>query len=169
MPAPKGHPLWGNPRKPKKYTPKRLWEFALDYFTWCDKHPIMVIEQAKMPQRLTDSMVKSIKPSLIKSFMKQVVELPRPRAYSIEGLCLHLNISRSSFDRYSSGEEYKTYWDTCRAIKDIIDRQHFEYGMSNVFNAGIVTRKLGLADKKELSGENGEPIKIQQITGMVVK
>lgn len=148
MAAPKGHPLWGNPLKPKKYTPEQFWEGACEYFQWCEDNPIMVIEQSKMPQRLDASLAKTLKPSQIKGFMKQTIELPHPRAYSIEGLCIFLNIDMQTFYNYASNEEtYKTYFETCTRIRNIIDNQHFTGGMAGTFNAGIVTRKLGLAEK----------------------
>jgi len=92
MSAPKNHPRWGNPLNPKKYTPEDFWNGACDYFEWCNKNPIMVVEQTKMPQKLSDSMVRGMKPSMIKSFLKQTIELPHSRAYSIEGLCVFLNM-----------------------------------------------------------------------------
>jgi hypothetical protein len=149
MAAPKGHPLWGNPLKPKKYTPEQFWEGACEYFQWCEDNPIMVIEQSKMPQRLDASLAKTLKPSQIKGFMKQTIELPHNRAYSIERLCIYLNITRETFDNYSKSEGYETYFDICKRIREIIDSQHFEGGMAGTFNANIVTRKLGLIDKQQ--------------------
>lgn len=147
MPAPKGHPRWGNPLKPKKYSPERLWEGAKEYFEWCDNNPIMVAEQSKLPQRLTAAMTATMKPAMIKKFLTQLIDIPYKRPYTIEGMCLHLNISRETFDNYSNIEGYETYFDICRAIRRIIDTQHFEGGMVGQFNANIVTRKLGLAEK----------------------
>lgn len=150
MAAPKGHPLWGNPCKPKKYTPEQYWKGACDYFEWCDENPIIVVEQSKMPQRLDASLAKTLKPSQIKGFMKQTIELPHQRAYSIEGLCIFLNIDMQTYYNYASNSEtYKTYFDISTRIKNIIDNQHFIGGMAGTFNAGIVTRKLGLAEKTQ--------------------
>jgi hypothetical protein len=155
MAAPKGHPIWGNPRKPKKYTPDELWEGAISYFEWCNKNPIMVQEQSKMPQRLSDKMALSMKPSMIKKFLNQTVDLPHERAYTIEGLCIHLNISRETFDNYSKSKGYETYFDVCKRVREIIDNQHFTGGMAGIFNANIVTRKLGLKEQSDLSGNIG--------------
>jgi hypothetical protein len=59
-----------------------------------------------------------------------------------------LNIDTQTFYNYASGKkEYETYFDICTRIRNIIDSQHFEGGMAGTFNAGIVTRKLGLAEK----------------------
>lgn len=149
MPAPKGHPKWGDPRKPKKYTPDKLWDSAQEYFNWCDENPIITIEQSKMPQRLDSKMVKELKPAQIKGFMKQLVELPKQRAYSVEGLCIFLNISDETYFNYSKTEGYETYFGVCQRIKRIIDNQYFEGGMAGTFNANIVTRKLGLVEKQQ--------------------
>lgn len=155
MPAPKGHERWGNPLNPKKYTPEELWNGALDYFKWADENPWMKIEQSKMPQRLSPTMAKEMKSSLIKKFLSQVVEIPTQRPYTIEALCLHLNITRETFDNYSKEKGYETYFDICRAIRDIIDNNHLEGGMVGAFNANIVTRKLGLKEQSDLSGSIG--------------
>lgn len=150
MAAPKGHPLWGNPIKPKKYTPEQLWEGACEYFEWCNENPVIIVEQTKMPQKLDSSMMKTMKPAMVKAFLKQTIEMPHERAYTVEGLCIYLNISRETFYEYAKGEgTYNTYPDTCTRIKDIIDNQHFIGGMAGTFNAGIVTRKLGLAEKTQ--------------------
>lgn len=154
MVAPKGHPIWGNPRKPKKYTPQKYWEGACKYFDWSIKNPIKIIEQSKMPQKLPSNYKKETH-GPIKNFTKQVIELPHARAFSIERLCVFLNIHRSTFNNYLSGKGYETYFDISLRIKDIIDSQHFEGGMSGLFNAGIVTRKLGLAEKNDHTSSDG--------------
>lgn len=149
MAAPKGHPKWGNPLKPKKYTPTQLWEIAQEYFTWCDKNPIYTVEQSKMPQRLPSNYNKAIH-GTIKNFTQQIVKLPQPRAYSIEGFCTFADMDKVTFYNYESDDynkDDKTYFNVCLRVRQIIDDQHFTGGMAGTFNANIVTRKLGLADK----------------------
>lgn len=147
MAAPKGHPLWGNPCKPKKYSPEELWNKSLEYFEWVDNNPIMIVEQTKMPQRLDASMMKTMKPAMVKKFLTQTVELPHQRCYSLEGLCMFLNIDDDTFRNYSREVGYETYFEVCARIRKIIDKQHLEGGMAGTFNANIVTRKLGLVEK----------------------
>jgi len=91
-----------------------------------------------------------MKPAMIKAFLKQTVEMPLQRAYSIEGLSNYINIDPDTFSNYSNKEGYETYFGICTRIRKIIDDQHFTGGMAGTFNAGIVTRKLGLAEKKEV-------------------
>ena len=149
--------MWGNPVKPKKYTPMQLWKEACNYFNWCDNNPWMMIEQSKQPQRLPTNYDKA-KHGNIKNFLNQTVKLPHQRPYSIERLCNFLNISFQTFENYSKTEGYETYFEVSARIRQIIDAQHFEGGMVGAFNANIVTRKLGLAEKQELAGANGKGI-----------
>lgn len=161
MAAPKGHEKWGNPLKPKSYTPSQLWDKAIEYFTWCDKNPIQIVEQTKLPQRLDAQMAKTMKPAMIKAFLKQTVEMPHPRPYSIEGFCNFANICTSTFDNYQSegyNKDDQTYLGVCTRIRKIIDQQHFEGGMTGLYNANIVTRKLGLAEKKEMDLNIEQPL-----------
>lgn len=165
MAAPKGHPLWGNPLNPKKYTPETLWDKAVEYFEWCNKNPIKIIEQSKMPQRLPSNYSKETHGS-IKQFTKQTIELPHQRAYSIEGFCCFANISFQTFRNYESKEtekdgkvyenkDYITFLEVCKRIREIINYQHFSGGMAGIFNANIVTRKLGLSEKLDHGSSDG--------------
>jgi hypothetical protein len=137
MPAPKGHPLWGNPLKPKKLTPEELWEGAVNYFQWCNDNPWIK------------------KDWVGKDAMEVDREVQRP--YSISGLCIFLNISDDTFQNYCKVEGYETYFGICAHIKKTIDTQHFEGGMVGAFNANIVTRKLGLAEKQEIETNGNQP------------
>lgn len=133
MAAPKGHPLWGNPLNVKKLTPKELWEGACSYFEWCDKNPW-------------------IKEQWVGKDANYVEEkLQRP--YSIEALCVHLDISFDTFSNYSKKEGYETYFEVCSRIRKIIDAQHFEGGMVGAFNSNITSKKLGLVDKQEVDNK----------------
>jgi hypothetical protein len=157
MPAPKGHKMWGNPCKPKSYSPEELWTNACLYFEWVDANPWMMIEQSKQPQKLPTNYDKKLHGS-IKNFLNQIVKLPHARPYTIEGLCIYLNISAKTFRNYSDVAGYETYFPICSHIKTVIDNQQFDGGMVGAFNANIVTRKLGLADKQELTGKDGKDL-----------
>lgn len=138
MPAPKGHPLWGNPIKPKLYTPEGLWDKFVEYIDWSDANPI-------------------VSEDFIKGGMAagEKVLVNHSRAYSIERFCVFANMSDDTFSNYEKKEGYETYFGVCKRIRKIIDSQHFEGGMAGVFNANITTRKLGLKEQNELSGSIG--------------
>ena len=134
MPAPKGHKLWGNPCKPKLYQPDELWDKAVEYFEWCDSTPWYRNE--------------------FNAKVGDIIEIPTQRPYSIEAFCIFANMTADTFNNYSKKEGYETYFGVCSHIRKIIDSQHFEGGMVGAFNANIVTRKLGLAEKVENENNN---------------
>lgn len=145
MPAPKGHELWGNPLKPKSYTPQEFWDKACEYFEWCKKHPWVKREQKKGN---TSFNVKGDFKASAKA-LSGIVEIPVERPYSIEGFCIYAGINKQTFYNYAKKEGYETYFDICAYIQQVIDTQHFEGGMTGAFDAGIVARKLGLAEKRQ--------------------
>lgn len=130
MAAPKGHPLWGNPLNPKKLSPEELWEGACNYFKWCEDHPIVI-----------EDFIKS------GTMGGEKVYMNHSRAFSIERLCIFLDIDEQTFANYSKASGYETYFGTCSRIRKIIDSQHFEGAMSGTFNANIAAMKLGLQQK----------------------
>jgi hypothetical protein len=140
MPAPKGHPLWGNPINPKKYTPEEVWNEFVDYVEWAKTNPWK-------------------KQDFIKSgeMAGQIVELAIERPLSIEGFCLYAGITSRTFKNYSSAEGYETYFQICTHIKDICDAQNTEGGMVGAFNASLVAMRLGLKQRNDITS-NGEAI-----------
>ena len=138
MPAPKGHPRWGNPLKPKKYTPEALWEKALEYFEWCDNSPWHKNEAIK-----SGDMAGSI------------IEVPTKRPYTKEGLCVYLNISLQTLLNYESAENYETHFEVTKHINNIIRANQLEGASVGAYNPSIISQLLGLVNKQsvEHSGE----------------
>lgn len=136
MPAPKGHPLWPSLekfRKPKIFeTPEDLLETAVQYFQWCTDNPM-------------------IKRDFIRSGPKggEIVDIKTDRPFLIEGFCNFAGITTKTFDNYSKKKEYENYFQVCHAIREVIFRQNLEGGLVGGFNAMLVARKLGIADKLE--------------------
>lgn len=130
------------PYKPRAYaTPELFKEACENYFDWIDQNPI-------------------IKNEAIKSGLDagRIIQIPTQRPYLIEGLCDHLGISYITFLNYESKEEYKEYFSVCAYVRQRIYRQNLEYGYSGAFDAGLVARKLGIADKKEMDARIQTPV-----------
>ena len=134
--APLGHPLWGNPVKPKYYSPDELWLAACEYFEWAKQDPI-------------------IKKDFIKSgdYAGQKVDIELDRPFSLEALCIHINISFQTFLNYERDQK-QTYFDVITRIREIINVNNFDGGMVGIFNQNIVIRKLGLTEKIENENKN---------------
>lgn len=161
MAAPKGNNFYELRNKSGRgrlyESPNELWEDATDYFDWCDDNPWMKNEQLK-------------KPTIIKNIdgdeeLVTLCQIPTARPYTISGLCLYLHIDEETFSNYGSKEGYEDFFGIVTRIRLAIYNQKYEGAAVGAFNPSIIARDLGLADKKEHSGE----LSITQITGMRVE
>ena len=156
-PAPKKHEMWGNPVKPKRYTPEELWERSIEYFEFVDDNPWMLVEQVIKPQKMPKNYNKR-QYGPIKNYLNQIILIPKAIPYTIKGLCNYLNISLSTFKRYSNDVLYETHWPVSTRVREIIYAQQLTGAMSGFFNSRIVMSQLGLANKKEISIKEPLPI-----------
>lgn len=134
MPAPKGNKFWmirdESGRKPIFDNPGELWNRATEYFQWCDDNPWMK----------HDFKGKDVEEVLI----------PTQRPYTQSGLCVFLNISEDTFRNYSDKSKHKDFLEVTSRISKIIYTQKYEGAAVGAFNANIIARDLGLAEKKEV-------------------
>lgn len=133
------------------YTPESLLDKANQYFQWCIDNPLkeQVIQKRKISR---DE----------EAIEKHTIEKLRP--FTIQGFCIYAGIVEKTFWNYSKRNEFLQV--TTR-IRDVIENQQFEGAASGFLNANIIARKLGLTDKKEISGNPDNPLKV--ITGMEIK
>lgn len=121
-------------RDKKFENPEELTDAINEYFQWAIDNPL--------------------KESQLVSYqgVSKLEEIPKMRAFSLEGLCNFIDLSVEGFKLYESREDFIGV--TTRA-RQIIDSQQFEGAASNFLNPNIIARKLGLTDKKEVdySGE----------------
>jgi hypothetical protein len=131
MGAPVGNQFWKlrskHGRNKILSDPEILWEEACNYFEWCDAHPLQSIEFNG----------------------KDAIEciVPKMRAYTWEGLETFLGVE--SLREYKN--TYKDFSQVITRIGKIIYTQKFTGAAAGLLNANIVSRDLGLADKKEVS------------------
>lgn len=132
MGAPAGNQFWKNRTKHGRdklfSTPEVLWEAASEYFEWCDANPLYSVEYYGRDA--------------------EKCEVPKMRAYTWSGLELYLDIT--SFRDYKNNESYKDFSQVITRIENIIYTQKFEGAAAGLLHANIISRDLGLADKKEV-------------------
>lgn len=139
MPAPKNNQFWKNRTKHGRdkifSDPEILWAEACRYFDWCDKHPLESVEFNG----------------------KDAIEciVPKMRAYTWTGLETFLDIE--SFREYKTNPTYKEFSQVISRIERIIYTQKFEGAAAGLLNANIISRDLGLIDKKDMTTD-GQPI-----------
>jgi hypothetical protein len=112
---------------------------VMNYFLWVDEHPMYKYDYRVVDKELCE------------------VSLPLKRPYSVRGLVQYLGTSHDYFDKIIKGdirppsniphEEFVGYWNT---IKGMIWQQKFDGAAVGFFNANLIARDLGLADKTEI-------------------
>lgn len=118
-------------------SPEILFQEACKYFQWCDENPW---ERIDFRGKDADE-----------------VRIPTQRPYTWEGLQNYLGIY--SLRNYKTKDEYKEFQDVITQIGSIIKQNKMEGAMVGAYNANIVSRDLGLVDKKDLDHKSGgEPI-----------
>ena len=142
MAAPKNNQFWKarstHGRKPIFKTPAALLKACSEYFEWCEKNPLKEQKVFHFQGSITST------------------EVEKMRAMTIGGLCLFLDISQVTWFDYCKKDGFSNV--TTR-VNEAIRNQKFVGAAADLLNANIIARDLGLADKKELTGAGGGPIK----------
>lgn len=125
----KGNTYWqrANVGKPKIFeTPEDMWNKACEYFDWA-----------------LDNCLYEYKP-----YNGELVEVPRPRVFTITGMCCFMGMTRASFYVYKEREEFKEIVDH---IQQIIENNKFELAAADMLNANMIGKDLGLLDRQEVN------------------
>ncbi|MCP4182909.1 MAG: DNA-packaging protein [Hyphomicrobiales bacterium] len=124
-------------QNPKFDAADELWTAAQEYFEWVEDHPLWQEKGFSYQGKIS-----------IEKFSKM-------RAMSVGGLCLFLGISQEAFEQFGVEIEFCV---VAKRIKDVIVEQKFAGAAAELLNSALITRDLGLSDKKELSGIDGGAI-----------
>lgn len=127
-------------RPPIYKTPSDLWAAAISYFKWVDDNPLMEYRVAQSSGEPT------------------VIPLPKLRAMTLDGFCLHAGISDETWYNYKKKDEFiGVSKEIDRAFRD----QKFSGAAAGLLNPNIIARDLGLreATTNEHTGAEGGPIK----------
>ena len=84
-------------------------------------------------------------------------EIPKVRAMSMSALYLFLGISQQTWYNYRADPVFA---EVCTIAEKMVYNQKFEAASAGLLNAMIISRDLGLAERKELSGPNGAPLNL---------
>ncbi len=143
MAAPQGNEFWkarsSHGRAPIFSNPDDLWLACAEYFDWVEANPLW-----------EDKLV---------TFQGSASHEPvaKMRAMTLDGLCIFLDISRRTWDDYRAREDFLPV--TSR-VDQIIRTQKFQGAAADLLNPNIIARDLGLAEKSEVSGNDGGPLSV---------
>jgi hypothetical protein len=76
----------------------------------------------------------------------RIVKVPKMRAMTIAGLCLHIGVTHETWCQYRKRDE--EFSEVTAMIDSIIRTQKFEGAAADLFNANIISRDLGLVDRQ---------------------
>ena len=129
-------------------TPELLWEAACEYFKWHEDNPLYESKAFAFQGEIT------------------IATLPKMRALTLSGLCLYLHCSESYFREFKSNlkEGEQDFLTVIREIETSIYNQKFQGAAADLLNSNIIARDLGLRDKTEITGKDGEPLAPMSIT-----
>jgi len=127
--------------KPKFENADDLWAACVEYFEWNASNPLYEAKAFAYEGNVT------------------VEYMPLMRAMTIDGLCLFLDIDNSTWFNWKN--DRPDLFNVITRAERVIRKQKFEGASANLLNANIIARDLGLADKSELTGKDGGPIKTE--------
>lgn len=129
--------------KPKFADGDALWAACVEYFQWIEENPLW-----------EDHLV---------TFQGSAKHEPlaKMRAMTITGLCLFLDVDQTTWREWrASRPDLSTVITRAEAV---IYSQKFAGAAADLLNANIIARDLGLADKSELTGRDGQPIELNSV------
>jgi len=142
MAAPKGNRFWEarsshGPARLYKNT-ETLWLACVEYFEWVDENPLWENRVAQ--------------------FRGDVIDMPveKMRAMTVGGLCLFLDIDETTWREWRKPENDLS--PIVAKVDQVIYQQKFTGAAADLLNPNIIARDLGLADKREITGKDGQPL-----------
>lgn len=144
MPAPAGNQFWKLRSKHGRdklfKSPKLLWEAATQYFNWIDGHPLYRAEAIKSG-----------------ADAGKIIKVPVGRPYTLTGFLLYIKASEEFWREFKKAS-HEDFFGVITDVEKIMYTQKFEGAAIGAFNGNIISRDLGLADRRELTGKDGEKL-----------
>lgn len=112
---------------------------ASEYFRWVDDHP------------LQEEQVFQHKGCIVRA------DKAKMRSFTKQGLASYLGIPVSRLESYKQRKDPE-WREAMELIEQVIYEQKFSGAAAGLLNSSIIGRDLGLADKTELSGPEGQPL-----------
>lgn len=149
MAAPVGNKFWKLRSKHGREKifddPQAMLDAAYEYFEWNSRNPWYKNEAIKSGENAGD-----------------IIHIPVERPLTLEGLCMFWGATTRYLEKFEKTlkPEDEDFIPVIAHIREVIRRQKLEGATIGTFNASIVARELGLADKQshEHTGKDGSPI-----------
>ena len=130
------NPLAG---RPLHYTPKQLAEKFEEYVKWSEEN---VIEIGERQKGIASG-----------GYVDKTTTNYKQRLISVHGFLVFIGKSKRWWTELSDGKQGDKFSTLKDSITSYCEDYQKEMAAAGIFNANIISRLLGLADKKELTGE----------------
>lgn len=134
--------------RPLKYQPEELLEKFQEYLVWAKDNPIIVGHSEKNTSKDGGT------------YGKETEEM-KPRLVSISGFLVHLGATRDWWDGLGLRKKSAEFIRVKSFIRDYCENYQKEMATNDIFNANIISRLLGLADKKEVKTDGASVIVVK--------
>ena len=128
----KGNKFWlarsSHGRNPIFSNPEQLRNACYEYFEWVENNPLYEEKIFHAQGVITKDTVAKI------------------RAMTISGLCIFLDIDRTTWENYRNNQDF---FRITKEVEEIIYNQKFTGAAADLLNSNIIARELGLADKQQ--------------------
>lgn len=150
-------------RKRKFSTADEFLEQFLEYLSWSENNPILSKRASKREDIMEQTTDEERKGKKGQVYMESI---SKRRPLSMYGLCIFLGVSRKWFEMTITNldekednrtEEEEELFTILTQARDFIEMQQFDGACVGEFNANIITRMLGLQDKKDITS-NGNTV-----------
>ena len=141
MGAPTGNEFWKLRSKHGRdklfQSPELLWDAAEEYFQWSVDNPLIEIDYKG------------------KDALK--VQIPKMRAFTIQGLCLYLGVNIQYLNDFENSLKDKSlqinkdFSSVITRIKESIYHQKFQGAAAGFLNPNIIARDLGLKESTDIT------------------
>lgn len=132
------YPEFKNPfvGRPLAYKPIELAEKFIEYIEWAKNHPIATTdsEEGYKAGKSTDVVVTRMKPRLI----------------SIEGFLVYIGKTKRWWGELDNGRLGAQFSALKQCVREYCESYQTEMASTGLFNANIISRLLGLAEKQEI-------------------
>lgn len=131
------NPLVG---RPLHFTPKQLAEKFGEYVKWCEENVMEFEERQKGIQG--------------NGYIDKTTRNYKLRLISVHGFLVFIGKTKRWWSQLSEGKQGEKFSYLKESITEYCEDYQKELAASGHYNANIISRLLGLADKKELTGES---------------
>ena len=118
-------------------TPELFAHAIMEYAQWCESNPIEIVTPKMHDGNQVDLVEK------------------RKRMMTLQGLRQYMGLSQEVWIYYKKKPGFDTI---CKEVIDIIYNERVVGASSGTLHPGFITRLLGLSDKREYTGKDGQPL-----------